>query len=81
MPRGQYELLVVSGDAEEDSVTRLSTEQGFTVGGNVVKAGRYQCELVPILQKKDEPLRLLISTEKGYKWKLNLIVLNTVKGY
>lgn len=81
MPRGQYELLVVSGDAEEDSVTRLSTEQGFTAGGKVVRAGEYQCELIPVLQKKDEPLRLFISTEKGYKWKLNLIVLNTVKGY
>ena len=81
MPRGQYELLVVSGDAMEDSVTRITTEQGFCVGGAVVSAGRYQCELVPVVQKKDEPLRITLSTEKGYKWKLNLIVLNTVKGY
>lgn len=81
MPRGQYELLIVSGDSEKDSVTRISTEQGFTVGGRVVPKGRYQCELVPVIQKKDEPLRIRISTEKGYKWKLNLIILNTVKGY
>ena len=81
MPRGQYELLVVSGDALEDSVTRITTEQGYAVGGNVVPRGRYQCELVPVIQKKDEPLRIRISTEKGYKWKLNLIILNTVKGY
>ena len=81
MPRGQYELLVVSGDSEEASVTRLSTEQGYTAGGKVVPAGRYQCELVPIHQKRDVPLRLFISTEKGYKWKLNLIVLNVHKGY
>jgi len=81
MPRGQYELLVVSGDAEEASVTRLSTEQGYTAGGSIVPAGRYQCELVPIHQKRDAPLRLFISTDSGYKWKLNLIVINVHKGY
>ena len=81
LPRGQYELLVISGDSEEDSVTSLLTEQGYHAGGDVVKAGRYQCELVPILQKRDTPLRLFISTKTGYKWKLNLMILNTLKGY
>lgn len=81
MPRGQYELLVVSGDAEEASFTHLSTEQGYTAGGSVIPAGQYQCELIPILQKKDVPLKLFIDTKKGYKWKLNLIIVNTVKGY
>ena len=80
-PRGQYELLVVSGDAEEDSVTRLSTESGYTAGGKLIPAGRYQCELIPMMQKKDEPMRLFVSTEEGKKWKLNLIVLNVHKGY
>ena len=81
LPRGQYELLVISGDSEEDSVTSLLTEQGYRAGGSVVKAGSYQCELVPILQKRDTPLRLFISTKANYKWKLNLIILNTLKGY
>ena len=80
-PRGQYELLVVSGDEGEGSLTRLSTEQGYTAGGAFTPRGRYQCELVPIVQKRDTPIRLRISTEKDYKWKLNLIVLNTLKGY
>ena len=80
-PRGQYELLVVSGDAEEASVTRLATEQGYVAGGKRIPAGRYQCELVPIMQKKDAPMRLFISTEAGMKWKINLIVLNVHKGY
>ncbi len=80
-PRGQYELLVVSGDAEECSVTRLSTEQGFTVGGDVIPAGRYQCALVPIIQGRDTPVRLFLSTRPGYRWKLNLIVFNTIKGH
>lgn len=80
-PRGQYELLVVSGDAEEASLTRIETEEGHVYGGTLTPAGRYQCELVSILQKKDAPLRIRISTDEGRKWKLNLIVLNVIKGY
>jgi hypothetical protein len=62
-------------------VTRIETEQGHVFGGAITPQGRYQCELVPILQKRDTPIRLRVATEKGYKWKLNLIVLNTLKGY
>ena len=80
-PRSQYELLVVSGDAEEDSVTILTTEQGYVAGGEITPAGRYQCELIPIIQKKDTPMRLKVSTVPGKKWKLNLIILNVHKGY
>ena len=81
MPRGQYELLIVSGDAAEESVTCLSTEQGYRAGGDVIDGGCYQCELIPVIQKKDAPLRLLISSKEGYRWKVNLIILNTLKGY
>lgn len=80
-PRGQYEMLVVSGDAAEDSVTCLSTEQGFSAGGDVIPAGRYQCELIPVIQKRDGLVRLRVSTREGCKWKLCLLILNTVKGY
>lgn len=80
-PRGQYEILVVSGDAAEDSVTILRGNNGYTVGGDVVRAGQYQCELIPMPQKKDVPLRLHVSTVPGKKWKLNLMVMNIHKGY
>lgn len=80
-PRGQYELLVISGDAEEESVTKITTECGYEFGGDLVPAGGYQCELIPVMQKKDLPLRLRISTEAGKKWKLNLLIMNVHKGY
>jgi hypothetical protein len=80
-PRGQYELLVVSGDAEEESLTCLETEQGYRAGGTPVARGRYQCELIPVPQKRDIPIRLRISSAEGKKWKLNLMVLNVHKGY
>lgn len=80
-PRGQYELFCVSGDDEEASLTRLETQQGFVAGGEEIKAGHYQCETVPVIQKRDEPIRLRVSTAEGKKWKLNLIILNVHKGY
>ncbi len=80
-PRGQYEILVVSEDVEEDHVTIFELENGARYGGDVVKAGRYQCELIPFVQKKDTPIRLKISTKPGYQWKMNLLMLNVIKGY
>lgn len=81
MPRGQYELLVISGDAEEDSVTVLSGVNSRKAGGDVIPAGQFQCELIPIIQEYDEPLVLKLATANGYKWKLNSIIVNMIKGY
>lgn len=80
-PRGQYELFVVSGDEGEDSITILAAENGLSAGGELVKKGRYQCEILPIIKKKDTPIRLKISTKPGYRWKLNCLFLNSNKGY
>ena len=81
-PRGQYEFLVVSGDNDEDSVTIIEAVNGRKAGGEVVKAGRYQCKLIPLVKEDDdEYIRLKISTIPGYKWKINHIFLNMIKGY
>ena len=80
-PRGQYELFVVSGDECEDSITILDAVNGRTTGGEVVKKGRYQCKLLSVMQEEDELIVLKISTQKGYKWKINCIFVNAVKGY
>ena len=82
VPRGQYELLVVSGDAEEESVTMLDCVQGRRAGGAVVGKGEYQCKLIPlVVEEDDEPIVLKISTKPGYRWKLNYLFMNAIKGY
>jgi len=81
VPRGQYELMVISGDAKKESVTILEGVNGRKAGGDLIPAGRYQCKLIPIIQEEDEPVRLKISTEPGYSWKVNYIIMNVVKGY
>lgn len=81
VPRGQYDLFVVSGDACEDSVTTLDLEYGPTTGGDVIPAGRYQCKVLPLVLEEDGLIRLRLSTKPGYRWKLNYLFLNCVKGY
>ncbi len=78
-PRGQYEFLVISGDAEEDSVTIAKTENSRVIGGKLVQKGTFQSEIIPFIQERDVPIRLQISTKKGYKWKLNALFLNEIR--
>ena len=80
-PRGQYELFVVSGDSLEENIPVVEAVNGRKAGGEVVKKGEYQCKLLPLVNEKDEPIRLKISTKAGYKWKVIYIMLNAVKGY
>ena len=81
VPRGQYELLVVSGDGEEDSVSYVWVEHGRSAGGELVKKGRFQAKLLPLVLEEDGQIRLHISTKPGYCWKLNTLMINAIKGY
>jgi len=81
VPRGQYELLVVSGDGEEDSVSYVWAEHGRSAGGELVKKGRFQAKLLPLVLEDDGRIRLHISTKPGYRWKLNTLMINAIKGY
>jgi len=80
-PRGQYELFVVSGDSEEESVTIVEAVNGRKAGGETIKSGEYQCKVLPLFNENDEPIRLKISTKPNCKWKVNCIMLNAIKGY
>ncbi len=81
VPRGQYELLAVSGDTQEDSVSYVWVENGRSAGGELIKEGQYQAKLLPLVLEEDGHIRLHISTKPGYKWKLNYILVNAIKGY
>ena len=81
VPRGQYELFVVSGDNDEDSFTKISAVNGLAPECEVVSRGEYQCKVIPVIVADNENIRLKVSTESGYKWKINYILLNGVKGY
>ncbi len=78
-PRGQYELFVVSGDENEDSMTVLRAVNGLAPKCDITKKGEYQCKTVPVIIDEGESIRLKISTEAGYSWKINYIILNGIK--
>lgn len=81
LPRGRYEVLIVSGSEEHDTVTRLETENGFRAGGARISAGSYAAYVLPICAERDGKVRIHISSEDGYSWRVNTLLLNIVKGY
>jgi len=81
VPRGQYEVLVISGDAEECSFTNLQVENGREAAGCLISAGEYQCKVLPLVLEKDGQIKIRVYTQDGYKWKLNAVLLNSIKGY
>jgi hypothetical protein len=77
LPRGKYNLLVISGDEDRKSLTHLNLPHLYgRIAGEVMRAGRYQCRIIPFVHERDGVFRLGLSTETGYRWKLNTIFLN-----
>lgn len=81
LPRGRYELLAISGSADAESLTCIQTENGYCIGGQVISAGSYQIETIPLTLQRDGITRLQLSSRSGYHWMLNALFLNLVKGY
>ncbi len=80
-PRGQYEILLISGDSEEECITIAEVTNSRRIGGKVIPKGTYQCDIIPLIHEDDGIIRIRLSTLPGYKWKLNAIMLNVIKGY
>lgn len=81
LPRGRYEVMVVSGSEDHDTKTRLETENGYRTGGEVIPAGTYSAYVLPICAERDGKMRIRISTTDGYCWRMSCLLLNIVKGY
>ena len=80
-PRGQYELLVISGDENEESLTVLEAVGGRRTATKLMPAGRYQASLIPVIHEEDGKIRLKISTAEGKKWKINAVFVNLYKQF
>ena len=76
LPRGKYNLMVVSGDENEASLTHIQLPHNHSkYVGEIKKAGTYQCRIIPFMQEEDGLFELLLNTDKGHKWKLNALFL------
>lgn len=77
LPAGKYDILVISGDEEELSVTNISVPQcGVYLPGEDTASGEYQCRIIPVMHREDGILRIVLSTEKDRKWKMNAVFIN-----
>lgn len=77
LPKGKYDLLVISGDEEEMSQTAVDLPQyGTRAGGAVMESGRYQCVTIPFVHTEDGIFRVRLRTGEGKRWKLNALFLN-----
>lgn len=77
LPRGKYSLLLVSGDEEKESLTHVSLPSiRGQIAGKLMRAGQYQCKVIPFMHERDGIVAIAFSTEKGYKWKINAIFVN-----
>ncbi len=80
-PAGQYELLAVCGDEAEESCTGLEITGGRKISAAITPAGRFACQLLPVIHEEDGCIRLKLSTVPGKKWKLNFLALNWYKSF
>lgn len=80
LPKGRYDILIISGDATMSSHTTVSLPQYGTTAGGHTEAGRYQCLNVPVSHIKDGILRIAFDGA-GCTWKLNALFLNKQHGY
>lgn len=80
-PKGQYELLVISGDRDEDTYTSLAADGGRAVPCSRVPAGSVRCDLLPLVMEDDGCITLHIGTLPGRKWAVDAILLNTVRRF
>ena len=77
LPRGKYNVLIISGDEDEESLTHISLPHiGGKITGKSMKAGKYQCKIIPFVHEEDGLIKIGLSTENGKKWKLNGIFLS-----
>lgn len=77
LPKGKYNILIISGDELEDSITNMDLPKtGAFYEGKLNTAGTYQYKIIPFMHEEDSIFRIGLSTIKGYKWKLNAILLN-----
>lgn len=77
LPAGKYDILVISGDEEEDSLTHISVPQcGVKLEGEPAAAGEYQCRIIPVMHRQDGVLKIVLGTEKEKKWKMNAVFIN-----
>ncbi|ACT02284.1 glycosyl hydrolase family 95 catalytic domain-containing protein [Paenibacillus sp. JDR-2] len=82
LPKGRYDLLIVTGDEAAPSCTELEIPgQLKWRPEKPLKAGEYATEMIPMTQKKDGCASLRFRSREGLPWRINLLVINRNYSY
>ncbi|TCM99073.1 trehalose/maltose hydrolase-like predicted phosphorylase [Paenibacillus sp. BK033] len=82
LPKGRYDLLLVTGDEAAPSCTELEIPgQLKWKPEKPLAAGEYATEIIPITQKKDGCASLRFRSCEGLPWRVNLLIINRNYAY
>ncbi|NJD03669.1 MAG: sugar phosphorylase [Ruminiclostridium sp.] len=77
LPEGQYQIFIVTGDSCDKTYTAIDINgQQKWKPKTVIKPGRFEAVVLPVVQYEDGVMDIAVSTLKGYEWKINMIVVN-----
>lgn len=77
LPKGRYDVLLVSGDAESPSWTEAEIDgQGVWKSERALKAGEFAADILPVAQRKDGYVRIRFRGRDGLQWRINALVVN-----
>ena len=79
LPKGQYQVFIVTGDFTEPTYTIIEIDgQIKWKPDSVIRSGRFETAVFPILQEKDDILSISFKSIKGHKWKISMLLINRI---
>lgn len=82
LPKGRYDMLIVSGDSTAPSFTELEIEgQTRWRSRNGLRAGEFATDMIPFKQEKDGYASFRFRPCEGNPWRVNLLVINRNYSY
>jgi hypothetical protein len=77
LPKGAYDILIVSGDSNESSYTEIEVEgQSSWKPEGILAAGQFATEILPIVQRKDGYVKINFKSCPGHMWRINAMIVN-----
>lgn len=79
LPRGQYQLLILTGDARAESWTEIEAPGAFQWRARrPLRAGEFALEVLPARMATDSVLRILLRGVRARPWRLNALLVNRI---
>lgn len=79
LPRGQYQLLFLAGDAASETTMSIEVSDQFRwQTRQPLRAGQVAIEVLPVRMVEDGILKIRMAGKQNHSWKLNMLMVNRV---